>query len=422
MKKNTAPKKLATILLLTIAVLAIVAGNGSLKEALSNSNSTVLPPTSAEEEPVESTPIIDFVEGELPLLPSSHERFEFIQTITSDSNIRLEKTLYTSENIYIVFSHQTSQGTFAVEAPTTTILALDFSGTIVSFLHVNHVGFLACQTTADGLVLALCDKQITYLYTISTDLKSTMLIELNKCEKGRIFALNNGFLWLEEGVNNTIYSIKNNTILYTSSISAGEIVEVYDFYNYFTFIINGINGYTVLNTDRNFELLSSKTFPEKKVVCLQPFVNNNEQNYIVAELINSQIVLTKYNKSWEEYERISVGIANSAEVFMNNDSIFLLLHASTDRLYLIDGNFNYTATNSTLMNGITELYDVCSDVNGFTVFYKDIQLCTFTIKNDGGSSVVNLQILPKSAFGFTRSNNMYIAYQEGNSISFTCVK
>ena len=301
-------------------------------------------------------------------------------------------------------------------------MALDFSGSIISFLHVNHIGFVACQTTADGLVLALCDKQRTYLYTISTDLKNTMLIELNPCKKGRIFALNNGFLWLEEGANNTIYSIKNNTVISTSNISSGDIVEIYDFYNYFTFIINGINGYTILNTDKNFGLLSSKNVPEKKVVCLQPFINNNEQNYMVAELVNSQIVLTKYNKSWEEYECISVGIANNAEAFMNDNSIFLLLHASTDRLYLIDGNFNYTATNSTLMNGITEIYDVCSDVNGFTVFYKDSQLSTYTIKKDGSSSVVNLQVSPKTAFGFTNSNSTYITYQEGNSISFTCIK
>lgn len=423
MKKNSAPKKLATILLITIAVLAIVAGNGSLKEALSNSNSTPLPPTSAEEEtPIEDAPIVDFVEGALPLLPSSHERFKFIQTITSDSEVKLEKSIYTNDSVYVIFSHSTSHGTFAVKAPTTTVIKLDYDGTIEAFIHLEHTGFIAGQITTNGLVVTLCDKQVTYLYTISTDLKNSMLIELNPCKKGKIFALNDGFLWLEEGVNNTIYFIKNNTVLHSSNISSGEIVEIYDFYTNFTFIINGINGYSILKTDRNFELLSSKTIPEKSVVCLQPFVENNEQNFLVAELINSQILLTKYDKTWEAYESISVGIANSAEVFMNNKSIFLLLHASTDRLYLVDGNFNYTASNSALMNGITELYDVCNDTNGFTVFYKTDTLSTFTIKNDGSSTIVNLQISPTTAFGFSRDNSIFIAYSENNTINFICVK
>ena len=149
-------------------------------------------------------------------------------------------------------------------------------------------------------------------------------------------------------------------------------------------------------------------------------MEENKQKFIVAEHTISGVEIVKYDMSFSvtNAERVGIGLAESAKVFINGESIFLLLHASTDRLYLIDKNLSFTSSNNTTFKGITELYDCATTLNGYLTLYTKEDILTLTdIRNDGTIKSINLDIITNSAFlNIDRQGNYIVTYQTEKGI------
>lgn len=436
MKRN-APKILAVVLLTAIAVLMVVAGSGSLKEVFGKGDNSGGEYGDAQTEvpsggTVDNNQDTDIQEPELPpkepeikYFPISSKTdgiYRFEQTLALDG-VELNATHSLPQGTFSIVTHQSKEGAFKMQARSQSIIKSDASGNVVGAVNFNSLkplSYLTSSVTAQGIVVALVDETKTYLYTVSTDLNSTELLELLPLTRATVYVLNEGFLLIGGNQNNEVYKIKNNAIITSSALQSGEVKAVYDFGSYFTLFVSGINGYSVIKLNTDLKLISSVTIPERELLCVQPTSVEGKQKFTVAELTSTGVEIAMYDVdfSFANSVRVGVGLADSAEVFMNGEGIFLLLHASTDRLYLIDNDLNFTASSSTLFDGITDFYDCFSRELGYTILYsKEGTLTVTELRNDGTSSSYNLDITCDNAYvAIDSSGNRSVVYSIENTL------
>ncbi|MBQ8178156.1 MAG: hypothetical protein IJ033_03085 [Clostridia bacterium] len=434
MKKN-APKILAVVLLSLIAVLMIVAGSGSLKEvftsnAPTNNGADTVPSVDASgDDNAQNTPpntaappqqeeIINY----FPILAQKDGTYRFKQDIALE-NSTLHATHSTADGIFLVVSHATTQGAFKVDSTTQTVIAMDEDGTLtgaISLSTQSDCTYLASKVTTDGMVVIVTNGSRTYVYTISLDLTRTEVMELPAFTGANLFSLSDGFLFFGRSTENTVYKIKQGAVLSSNSLQTGEIKAVYDFSSYYALFISGINGYSFLKLDGNLKLISTITIPNRTLLAIEPIVVEKEQHFIAVEQTPSGVEIAKYPMSFsiEKSERVGVGLAESADVFMNGESIFLLLHSSTDRLYLVDKNLSFTSSSVTTMQGITKLYDCYATSLGYKVLYaKGEKLTLLDIRNDGTSQSLNLDTVTNIGnIAIDTDDKFMVAYQTENGI------
>lgn len=436
MKKN-APKILAVVLLSLVAVLMIVAGSGSLTEIFkpTPNNNDDVPTVDAvgdNNEQTDNELNSDKLDNDValpeedvdyfPIKAEQNPNYRYYQNVELFSPT-LNATHSTTEFTFLIVTHQTDKGAFKVVARTQTIIKIDEEGTIISrySIKVNmDTEYLYSKVTSQGLVVAVKDNSKTYLYTISLDFKQAELIELPLFSSVTLFALNDSFLVFGTSSENVVYKIKNNTIVSSSVLQSGIIKEVYDFSNYYAVFSSGIEGYSFIKLSTDLKLISTTSIQNKSILAVAPIMEENKQKFIVAEHTISGVEIVKYDMSFSvtNAERVGIGLAESAKVFINGESIFLLLHASTDRLYLIDKNLSFTSSNNTTFKGITELYDCATTLNGYLTLYTKEDILTLTdIRNDGTIKSINLDIITNSAFlNIDRQGNYIVTYQTEKGI------
>lgn len=434
MKKNT-PKILAVVLLSTIAILMIIAGSGSLKSVFNadNFNEDTPPsvdavgnesnPPSTDDNPIkEPESAIPDVEH-FPIHASMDGIHRYEQKLNLSGPI-LEAVHSTSEGSYVIFTHETSDGPFKVSKRTQTIILIDEQGTILSAYSLKQnmqTSFLASRVAENGLVVAVKDAQKSYLYTLSYDFKQLDLIELPVFNSAMIYTLSNSLLLFGEGKERTLYKIFNNTIVATNSIQQGSVMRVFDFGTQYLFFLSGINGYSCVKLSEDLKLISTITIQDKTLLAVEPIVENGIQKYILAENSHNGVEIVKYDNNFSQLtaERVGVGLAESASVYMNGESLFLLLKASSPRLYLVDKSLNFTSSNNTTFQGLTEMYDCYTHVDGYSVLYAKGETLTLTeIRNDGIIHSLNLDAIASRACVFiARDLKTSVVYVYGDMLN-----
>ncbi len=424
MKKH-APKILAVVLLSVIAVLMIVAGTGSLKDLFSGNQH-------ATDNKVEGIPSVDASTGNdvtaeggsdqvlpppveelppsvnyFPIAPEKSETNRFIQTL-SLANSELNASISTAEGNYLVVTHETNDGAFVVSKRTQTVINVAFDGTVTkaySLPNASETEFLASTLTVEGLAVAVTDGKCCFLYTLALDFQDITLLELPYFSKVNLFSLSDALLFFGSGAENSVYKINKNVIVCSNSLGVGEVKAVYDFASYYALFLTGINGYSFIKLDTSLKMLSAVNIPNVTLLSVEPIVEEGEQKFISVELASGGVEIAKYDLSFSisKSERVGVGLAENAKVFINGESIFLLLHASSDRLYLVDKNLAFTASNNTTFQGMSALFDCSATKEGYRVLYlKGENLNLVDVRNDGTTQTVNLDV--KASKGFITEN------------------
>ncbi len=435
MKKNI-PKILAVVLLSTIAILMIVAGTGSIKDLIEGTNTNnqldnvptvdasggnnveVEPPSNNDSNDVEVLPPI--VEH-FPIAPEKSEINRFVQRVSLIDS-KLNGVVYIQNASFIVVTHVTENGAFKVPKKTQTIIKMDENGTVLSAYSLNaknETDFLCVKLVASGIALAVTDGNRTYLYTVSLDFSEINLLELPYFAKANIFSLDSGMLFFGIGAENAVYKIINNVVVSSNALGIGDVKAIYDFSSYYALFLSGINGYSFIKLNNNLTLISTITLPSRTLLAVEPIVEDKEQRFIAVEQTENGVEIAKYDLSFSlnNAERVGVGLGESAEVFINGQSIFLLLHASAERLYLVDNNLAFTASNNTTFQGITNLYDCSVTVEGYRVLYaKGKQLYLVDVRNDGTTQTVNLDIATNSSFLIETNNAYAVVYETEEGI------
>ena len=435
MKKN-APKILAVVLLSVVAVLMIVAGSGSLLDVLDktpNSQGATSNLTDNSEQNSENNGSAPPSENEPTETPKEEPDY-FPISATTDGPNRYMQTLSleapslnavhnTGSASYVIFTHATQEGPFKVAKASQTIVALDGEGTILSAISLQapkETKYLSSQITQDGLVVVTKGENRSFVYTVTYDFSQVDLMELPQFSEIDLFALTEGFLLIGKSKENTVYKIKNNVVIASNTLQTGELKAVYDFSTHYVMFLSGINSYSVIKLSDSLKQLSTVTIPSKTLLSVEPVVEDGEQKYITVELSSTGVEIAKYpqNFSITNSERVGVGFAESADVFMNGESIFLLLHSTTDRLYLVDKTLNFTSSNNTAFQGISRLYDCSSSLGGYKVLYSKGEILTLVdVRNDGSQQSLNLDTKTDSAYiSILANEELAIVYLEDNFI------
>lgn len=443
MKKN-APKILAVVLLSTIAILMIIAGSGSLvdvfKQSSSNNEMTPIVDAIGDENnqhnnvntiPNGSEELFTPIEPEINYFPIKAEQsagHRFIQKMALTSPM-LNATHSTTSDTFLVITHETNNGAFMVASRTQSIIKIDGEGNILACYSIknnNQTDYACSKVTSQGLVLVVKDDTITYVYTITLDFKQVELIELPIFSSVNIFALSDSFLVFGTSSENTIYKIQNNTIVSSNVLQLGIIKEIYDFSNYYALFSCSMDGYSFIKISPDLKLLSSVSIPNKTVLAVAPIIEEGVQKFIVAEHTPKGVEIAKYDTTFSiaQSERVGVGLAERAKVFINGESVFLLLQASTNRLYLVDKHLSFTSSNNTTFQGMTELFDCALFYGGYLILYaKGERLMLTDIRNDGTIESINLDVSAKSAYiNLDQAGNYSVTYQYGNEIIMIGIK
>lgn len=409
MKKN-APKILAVVLLSLVAVLMMVAGSGSLlevfkKDAVENENLPVVDAVGNDNQngTEELPPQVEQEVSIFPLPAQESKNYRYEQNLTL-SNHELDY-VHTMDNFsLVIFTHNTEEGAFKVPYRTQTIIKVDEKGSVLGCLSVKTGGeteYLNSKITSQGLVVAVRDEMKTYLYTLSDDFKEVELMELPVFTSLEVYAIDDGFLVFGASTSTVVYKIINNAIVASNLIQCGEIKEIYDFSNYYGIFSSSINGYSYIKLSSELKLISTAFVQNKSLLAVEPLVENGEQKFLVVEHTASGVEIVKHYEtlSGANTERVGVGLAESVNVFINGESIFLLLKSSTVRLYLVDKQLSFTSSNNTTFQGITNLHDCYAWRYGYKVLYsKGENLILTNICNDGVITSHNFDLSVASAY------------------------
>ena len=170
----------------------------------------------------------------------------------------------------------------------------------------------------------------------------------------------------------------------------------------------------------DLKLISSVTIVDKTLLAIEPLTEDGKQKYLSVEQSSSGVEIVKYDANFSSLglERVGVGLAENAKVFLNGESIFLVLYSTSVRLYLVDNSLNFTSSNSTTFQGLTEFYDCYAYNGGYAVLYRKGQVLTLTdVRNDGMIKSINLETeVDVADVGVDANNSFFIAYSTENKL------
>lgn len=407
--KKQAPKLIAISLLITLAALMAVAAWIPEKQSTSSlageqddqQTPDLDPPTEGNEQDEpdnDPEPTLPFT----PIPPEASALYRYTQSLWAEGGVELNGVHQTSEGTFAMITHAGKEGALnAGGKRTVSVVKIESDGTVSALKHLKGGDvYVDSQLTSDGLAVAASDEERSYIHTLSPDLASDVMLEFNRFVSADIFALSDGYLLFTSGGDNGVYSVSDNVVKASGSVISGEIFAVYDFAVYYMLVIGGISGYSVVKIDTSLKTLSTVNVPDKQILNVSPYVEDGSQKFLAVEKNANGVEVVKYDASFsDEEERVGVGLADSAEAYMNGNSILLLLHATSTRLYLINGNLNFTASSSDLMRGVTAIHDCVSYEGGFVSLYSaGDNLTLVEIGNDGKTVTRNLAVTASAAY------------------------
>ena len=166
-------------------------------------------------------------------------------------------------------------------------------------------------------------------------------------------------------------------------------------------VLNGISGYSAIRIGTDLKHISTATVGEKQLLAINPVVVDGEQKFLVAEKTADGVYIARYGADFSaaEADRVSVGLAEDADVFMNGSVAFVLLHATTDRLYIVDSDLGFTASSTAILQGISVFHDCETYRDGFLTLYSAGDALTLAdVRNDGTSVTRSIAIGTQNAF------------------------
>ncbi len=428
MKKQT-PKIIATVMLTIIAVLVLYIGtsegfdygasySGSenasgleelTQDATQNADTSDTNTSNQDEDlngELSSDSYINIpyiVNMTLPQTASDSELYNYQQTINISGDIAINAAVYYTDAIFLIFTHTSTEGDIVASKQTISIVKITYTGTITAIYNITSDGgssFLAASLTSSGLVVVTNDVDSDNaatcgVYIFDVDLGEPALITMQSTISCNIFALSNSFLLFCQRSDLSVYMIEAGAITKSGTISSGNIVAIYEFGNYFTMIMNTIDGYMVTTMDNNLSTVAVRSILGKTALSIKPIVRDSEQYYLVAELYDNQLRIAEYTSTFKESDMryIGVGICDTAYVLSNQSTIFALLeNGDSSSLFIVNDSLQAQLGGSDILNDITTIYASTSYSDGYVILARQSEtaISLIDIRDDGTYAVNQL--------------------------------
>lgn len=356
----------AVVLLAAIVVLSAAAFGPKEKETVTDgglNDTSATTPTIPDETPEIPTPIYT---DTLPKQSKASDTYLYEQIICGNGNIELVEALQTAYATYIIAETDCETGDLAYDKKTVGILRLDFLGNVEKSLPLKNTckySYVASCLSGEGIVVAVTDENKSFLYVTVTDydLTSTKTNVVPYAENAKLFATDDSYVLFCNNAQETFVITPDDGGLTFSTISAGQIVDVFDFGDYLKIFYNASSGYGIIDISKdNLSITKSIFVSSATLNCIVPMVEEGKQLYLAIEDDNG-LYVRKYSAdlSISSSERKKIGTASVIGKGVDKDALYLCLSGGINGIVTIKPDLTLSYTLNTTSSVITTVCDYC---------------------------------------------------------------
>lgn len=405
------PKAIALILIAAIFVVALSILNNQEPPAHSgvpsnltnnenDENQNPPDPPGPQPEPYYTT---------YPKQAAASENFLYEQQLSGYGNIEIKNLLQTTNSLYAVLECGTLFGDITTEKKSVALAKISLLGAVEKVLVLPSrldTFYLSSKITAAGLMIMTKTAENILVFNAQYNLNSAEVCALPIAQKGRLFLTQEGCLMLAEGAANTIYIKKDE--LQTGFLPSGEILDIFDFYQYLLIVINTQNGYNIIKLSPALKILQNTVIEGCKALAITPYAENGQQRFLVVERTAAVTKLWKYSSSFNKIDAQNTIISNSENIKLlpRGDKILAIFSGSTKGIYLFNKDLECALANISALQNINEIYGYISYNNGCYLLADAFDgLNIIDYRFDNTHSVYNMADSTASAFFCLNTNN-----------------
>lgn len=419
---ETMPKAIAFLLIIGIILTIFSIFNNIEKPANSIPNTLVLSQTTQTPEdelvPIENE-IIPFYTT-YPKQALASNDFVYEQTLSGFGDIEIKNLHQTTTSLYAIISTNAQFGDITTTKQSIAISKVSVLGVVETVLTLPSrlpLEYISSQITTTGLAIMTKTKDNILVFYADYELNETKNITLPLSQKGRFFNTLNGCLILTEGLQNTVYI--HNEEMQSGFLPAGDIIEIYDFYNYLLVFLNTDNGYNILKISNSLKVLQTTVIEGYKAIAITPIMDN-EQMFAIVEKSGNSTRLWKYNSTFSKQNAVYAELGNAKDVSIipHNNSIMAIFSGDINGIYMFNTNLDCTLSNNSALQNILKIYDFVPYQNGYYLLAQTFYgLSIIDYRYDNTHTTLNLNEKAENGFFVLNLNNTLSAFY--NSIDET---
>lgn len=380
-----------------------------------------IPPETIEEPPAEI--IVEPYYTTYPKQALASTDFIYEQNITGYGDIEIKNLHQTTTNLYSIISTDSKFGDITTLKKSIAIGKFSLLGVIEKLLVLPSrlpLEYINTQITTKGIAVMTKTQDNILVFYADYDLNETETITLPLSNKGRFFNTINGCLILTEGVQNTIYI--QNEEMQSGFLPAGEILQIYDFYNYLLVFINTESGYNILKLSSTLKMLQTTVVDGFRAMAITP-IAGSEQMFAIVEKGANSTRLWKYNSTFSKQNAIyaELGVAKEINIIPHNDSIMAIFSGNTSGIYMFNSDLECTLSNNTALQDIKKIYDFIPYQNGYYILAHTVSgLCIINYRYDNTHTTLILKEKADCAFLALNLNNTLSAFYNSTDEHDNC--
>ncbi len=443
--KKLTPKILYLLLLTIIAVLFFVEiRHGEVVIPDTSLDNTDVPSTpsdnldfTSKDETIDtnlpdlSTPSNDEVKttynDTIPRQPLASESHLYTQRIYGDDSIKLQNVISTSKGLLAILSSNASSGDVCGKLPSIGVVIIDIAGNIQNAISLSYsytYRYVASNVIADGIIIISTSKNNDYLYInkISIELTEITTYRIPYADTAEIVSVGSSFLVFAKYSNETIvYKPHDNSFMF-QRINGGDVVEIFDFNNYFLIFCNNStnNSYSIVKLNTNSLSLSfESSIINSQLISVVPIIENGSQYFIVLSMQNNMIVATKLDYTLNNaLITKNLGYSNISKVLAINDKLMFFSQGNINGVVSLNYDLSTDLNQSDCYNTLLNIYEV----NYFKeTFYclaksKNNELVMIRTKNNVSTVEYYSVDTTHAKFCINPNNTLSIFYQDNKEV------
>ncbi|HOO23432.1 MAG TPA: hypothetical protein PKY53_07165 [Clostridia bacterium] len=354
----------------------------------------------------------------IPKQSQSSETFLYYQSITGDGNTFFKNIFKTASGNYIVCESDCKNGDIQGEKRCVGIARLDDLANISQVYTIpsqQSSYYVNAQITPEGIVVITTNaaKEVYYVNIVSYELDSVHTIIIQYADECIIRPDSNSFIIISEFPDeNYIYRYSDGKLAFTG-ITAGNVVEVFEFSKHYTLFINTANGYTIANVNKSTLNVTGETYINGyTLVSVNPIIEDGVQKFLTIETNGSAYARKMTRLDNSESSLVKLGTFSVKDV-CRGDSLVLVCSGRHNGLVYLSYDLVCAYGESGTNYWVTSVVD-SNYLNG-TYYYLTLnaenELVLLTRKNDTTTSIKIAANCQGGSFIFNANNSIMIAYQ-----------
>ena len=276
---------------------------------------------------------------QFPKASSESQDFVFVQSLEGYGDIKIMNLCQTADFIYAVVETSSEFGDIQTDKSSVAVAMISPLGNIEKILVLPSrlpLSYLDFSFSSSGVVVLAKTEENILLYNLDLELNRSETTPLPYAQGARFFPAIEGTLILTEGKQNIVY--KADDILKTGFLPAGEIVEIYDFYNYLLIFINSENGYHILKLSSSLLLLQETVVANCKALSVLPIIDQQTQKFAIVEKSGSKTALYKYDMTFKKQNSVSaeLGTVENIELMNYINNILAVMTGEINAVYIFN--------------------------------------------------------------------------------------